>query len=345
MSKIIYASSSHYELIRQHLEEYRQKELNLVFVPSSSFEYVFKERQEEELLECLDLTLKSIISLDDTMSNREWQQALLGADVIYLHGGNPVVFKDYLIEKECWELLKEHQGLLIGVSAGAMLLSENIVITPSNEEYPDFVNDPALNRGPINIYPHLNFSDVVTAGVETMDGLMSLEHFAQLSYDTPIDFLADDHFIVNEENKLVYLGDWFYRIDKGKLYLIEENQHYRIDITPTTTLEISDVTIFSDVYNSMEEALKFGKVKSLFNLDTSIKQQPSTLSLMNLVEEGYAYQQADLDHFKSWIIDNPQVKYCSLSYREVDGRVIERLKIRTRYMKLIEKLKIWPKII
>lgn len=344
MKKIIYASNSNYEVISHELEELRTKPIVLVFVPSSKEEYVFKQRQEAQLIEKLDLNTKEVISLDDQMSSDHWNKAIQKADCLYLHGGNPLIFLDYIQEKGVLESIKNFNGTVIGISAGAMLLSENIVLVPSNEEYTQFVVEPALNKSPLNIFPHLNFSEVITQGVMTGDGLMNVEDLLNLSKEVTIDCLADQHFIVKEGQKLTYYGDHFYQFTDEKVYKLINQEFKEINWTPSSVYQHTDVTHFYTVYESMTQALNEGRVAWLFNLDVSLEAQSLDLALMNLVETGVAYQQANESDFKSWLIDHPQTRYCTLSLTKHDNRVLEHLTIRTRYMKFIEQMKVWPKL-
>ena len=70
------------------------------------------------------------------------------------------------------EVLKKYDGVLLGFSAGAMLMSKYIIITPCSEEYPDFHIEEGLNLDGISIYPHNNtkeeeYPDTLVVGDET----------------------------------------------------------------------------------------------------------------------------------------------------------------------------------
>ena len=68
--------------------------------------------------------------------------------------------------------LKEYKGVMLGYSAGAMLMSKYIIITPCSEEYPNFHIEEGLNLDGISIYPHNNttseiYPDTLVVGDET----------------------------------------------------------------------------------------------------------------------------------------------------------------------------------
>ena len=46
----------------------------------------------------------------------------------------------------------------MGYSAGAMLMSKYMIITPCSDEYPDFKVEEGLNFDDLSIYPHNNTS-------------------------------------------------------------------------------------------------------------------------------------------------------------------------------------------
>lgn len=78
------------------------------------------------------------------------------ADMIFLLGGNPVEQKHMCKKLGLLKLLKEYDKIMMGMSAGAMLMSKYILITPISDEYPDFMILNGLNRDNLSISPHNN---------------------------------------------------------------------------------------------------------------------------------------------------------------------------------------------
>ena len=333
--KYIFASSSRFDLISDEFEALRKKPRKLVFVPSSSVEYPFRITQEEELQQKLDLNLSSVISLTDEYPN--WQEAILTADILYFHGGNPLVFQDYLKEKQVYDIIKNFEKTIIGISAGAMLMSQNITLTPSNDEYNEFVVQEAYGFGPVNIFPHLNFSEVLPSQTITGDGVMRLSDLIKLSYETQIDLLADDHFIVVENNKLHYRGDYFYQIKDGIIKTLVNNEWIKLNYQDNTLNQSEETTNFERVFNSMSEAMSKG-------FYTSLLSKPD-FSFFHLNEPLHISQQLDLKHLKTWVIEHPEFRYATLSLTKIDNRVLEKFVFRTRYLKSFEQVKVWPKLL
>lgn len=93
------------------------------------------------------------------LSRQEAGDMIRNADFVMLMGGNPFKQKELCSKLDLLRELQNYKGVMRGFSAGAMLMSKYIIITPCSEEYPDFQIDQGLNLDNISIYPHNNTSD------------------------------------------------------------------------------------------------------------------------------------------------------------------------------------------
>lgn len=84
---------------------------------------------------------------------RKWVKS---ADMIVMLGGNPIEQKAMCRKIKIWRMLRNYDGIMLGMSAGAMNMSEYVMVLPISHEYPDFNIVPGLNRDGISIYPHNN---------------------------------------------------------------------------------------------------------------------------------------------------------------------------------------------
>ena len=84
---------------------------------------------------------------------RKWVRS---ADMIVMLGGNPFEQKAMCRKMKIWRLLRNFDGVMLGMSAGAMCMSEYIISVPCSEEYPELDIRPGLNRDGISIFPHNN---------------------------------------------------------------------------------------------------------------------------------------------------------------------------------------------
>lgn len=84
---------------------------------------------------------------------RKWVK---NADMIVMTGGNPFLQKAMCRKMRIWRMLRNFDGVMLGMSAGAMCMSEYIISVPCSEEYPELDIRPGLNRDGISIFPHNN---------------------------------------------------------------------------------------------------------------------------------------------------------------------------------------------
>ena len=93
------------------------------------------------------------------LTSAEAKKMITKASFIMLMGGDPFKQKEMCEQLGILEELKSFTGIMMGFSAGAMLMSKYIIITPCSEEYPDFHIEDGLNFDELSIYPHNNTSE------------------------------------------------------------------------------------------------------------------------------------------------------------------------------------------
>ncbi len=95
------------------------------------------------------------------LSSEQAKEMIKNASFIMLMGGDPFKQMNMCRELGILDDLKQFNGIMLGFSAGAMLMSKYMIITPCSEEYPDFHIEEGLNFDELSIYPHNNTSDGV----------------------------------------------------------------------------------------------------------------------------------------------------------------------------------------
>ncbi len=95
------------------------------------------------------------------LSSDTAKQMIKKASFIMLMGGDPFSQKEMCVKLGIMDELKNYNGIMLGFSAGAMLMSKYIIVTPCSSEYPDFCIEEGLNLDDISIYPHNNTSSEV----------------------------------------------------------------------------------------------------------------------------------------------------------------------------------------
>lgn len=95
------------------------------------------------------------------LTKEQAKEMIKGASFIMLMGGDPFEQMKICKDLDIINDLKQFNGLMLGFSAGAMLMSKYMIITPCSEKYPDFRIEKGLNFDELSIYPHNNTSDEI----------------------------------------------------------------------------------------------------------------------------------------------------------------------------------------
>ena len=160
----------------------------------------------------------------DTLSAKKWVD---NANFVMLMGGNPIDQMEMCVNLDIIDNLKTFKGIMLGYSAGAMLMSKYIIITPCSEEYPNFQIEEGLNFDNLSIYPHCNtplkeFPKEVVVYDETYkrDDLIKVskeygEFYLLQDYERE-DGLFDISIIKSIDGKVEY-----YRENDGKIWKVD----------------------------------------------------------------------------------------------------------------------------
>ena len=146
---------------------------------------------------------------------------------------NPFKQKEMCEKLGILDELKRYNGLMLGFSAGAMLMSKYIIITPCSEEYPDFHIEEGLNLDGISISPHNNTSEdiypntlVVNDETYQKDDLIQVakeygNFYLLQDNDTDISIIKSSNgnieFYIENNGIKEYLGNYNDYINKSKI--------------------------------------------------------------------------------------------------------------------------------
>ena len=171
---------------------------------------------------------KSTIITPD-MAKEDAKKAIREASFVMLMGGDPFKQKEMCEKLGLLEELKKYNGVMLGFSAGAMLMSKYIIITPCSEEYPDFHIEDGLNLDGISIYPHNNTNEeeypntlvVEDETYQKVDLIKVANEYG--NYYLLQDYLREDGLtdvsIIKSSNGNLE----FYAENNGKIWLVESN--------------------------------------------------------------------------------------------------------------------------
>ena len=168
--------------------------------------------------------------IEPTLSKEEAKKMIKDASFIMLMGGDPFKQRDLCKELDILEELKTFDGIMMGFSAGAMLMSKYMIITPCSVEYPDFHIEDGLNFDGLSIYPHNNTSDEeypdkLVCGDETYkkeDLIKVAKEYGEfyLLQDSLREDGLFDISIIKSNN-----GDVeFYTENDGKIWIVKQNE-------------------------------------------------------------------------------------------------------------------------
>ncbi|WP_419881568.1 Type 1 glutamine amidotransferase-like domain-containing protein [Peribacillus sp. B-H-3] len=79
---------------------------------------------------------EEISLLDDSLTSTEMQQEIGTCEILYFTGGRPVLLMERLLEKNLLHSLQKFSGMMIGVSAGALIFCKDCLIT-KDDDYPE----------------------------------------------------------------------------------------------------------------------------------------------------------------------------------------------------------------
>lgn len=145
---------------------------------------------------------KEACVVDSRMTAKQAQSTVEAADVVWLSGGNTPVEFAYLQEYGLAEIIKNHSGVVIGMSAGSINLADTAICTRDCEhDYQQIY--PGLGCVRISVEPHFvlsKFSDEIL----------------ELSENYVIYGLCDESVIVCEDGNTEFYGE-IYKIEKGNV--------------------------------------------------------------------------------------------------------------------------------
>lgn len=205
---------------------------SIVYIPGSPKNKEKLEKAENKYLpnfrKCFEevgIKFENETFIRPDMNPQIAQENIKNANFIMLMGGDPFDQKEMCETLGLIPLLKNFNGVLMGFSAGAMLMSKYMIITPCSEEYPDFRIGEGLNFDELSIYPHNNTSDeeypdVLVIGDETY----KREDLLKVAQQYGEYYLLQDNFNgTNWDISIIKSKDGaieFYRENNGKIWIV-----------------------------------------------------------------------------------------------------------------------------
>lgn len=196
-----------------------------VFIPSDFANKEKIDRNSSQLIELFkksNLVFNNIIILNEKMTKEEMKSHIRTASVVFLMGGNPSIQLDIIESNLLEEEIRNTESVVIGMSAGAMCMSDYSMLLPVSEKYPDFDIRKGMNLSGINIYPHYNSNGevpnilIVDDSKTRKDDLL----FANQKYG-PMYLLCDNSQIREQNGELTFIGENIIYLSDGNFELID----------------------------------------------------------------------------------------------------------------------------
>lgn len=138
--------------------------------------------------------------IDGRMTKEQMQNVVTTADVVWLAGGNTPGQYRYFEKYGLVPILREHNGVIIGMSAGAINMAKTAIcsITCGSDRIETY---GALGLVDVSVEPHF-------------DKRGASDELLQISRSYPIYGLCDDSVIICNRSNTIFIGDIFF-INQG----------------------------------------------------------------------------------------------------------------------------------
>lgn len=187
---------------------------SIVYIASDANNYEDTDIHSQSLFEALKLsgiTFHNYYILDDRNKVRA-KELILNASLVFLCGGDTYTQSLLLSEINLKDILKEYNGIVLGQSAGALNMAENVFSAPEEIIWAKPTKFTGLGLTNINIEPHF----ILDESVLDADRLNERKCVIEESYNRDIYALEDkSHIRINGDE--VTLHGNIYLIKKGEI--------------------------------------------------------------------------------------------------------------------------------
>ena len=188
-----------------------------LFVASAPDDPAFTDRVAEEMAACFYEAGMGFSELDklDRRNQEDAQMLIWKSDFIILSGGHVPTQNAFFQEIGLRELLKNYQGVILGISAGTMNAADRVYIQPEEpgESVPEFRRfGEGLGITGINVLPHYQMvKDKYLDGRRLFEDITFADSWGECFHVFP-----DGTYLLVENGKTTLFGE-AYRISDGKM--------------------------------------------------------------------------------------------------------------------------------
>lgn len=182
------------------LRKYIKTGMKFAFV-ASEFENIHEKtdwycNQFLKMFSDCGITFGSVDVIDSRMSKEKAQDTVRNADVLWLAGGDTPTQFAYLESYGVIPCIREHKGVVIGMSAGSINMAKTAICTLTCEHDRLEIYE-ALGLVEFSVEPHFDKDNIT-------------DELLVLSEEYPLYGIYDDSAIISTEGNTSYIGDIFF---------------------------------------------------------------------------------------------------------------------------------------
>jgi len=191
-----------YQSAKKYLQKDIKNNSNIVFI-SSSFNDIEKNdvyyKNMLRIFNDINISFDNTYLIDSRVSKNNAINYINNSDVIYLMGGNPFKEMESIKKYNLINVLREFNGIIIGVSAGSINMNKNICYI-NNGNYIEYEGIGLTNY---NIAPHFDFNRIdyikEIFKVSKKYKTIALPNESFIRIENGVEEIIGDHYIIENE--------------------------------------------------------------------------------------------------------------------------------------------------
>lgn len=173
----------------------------ITFIASSFDNYEKSEKHYNNLIKFfneININFKNAYLIDNRVSIEDAKKYVSESEVVFLMGGDPQKEMMSIKEYDLVNILRERNGITIGVSAGSMNMASYVCYL-DEEKGIDILEYDGIGLTDLYIYPHLDLTNIDY-----------IKEIFDVSKKKELILLPDNSFIRIENGKEKFYGEHYY---------------------------------------------------------------------------------------------------------------------------------------
>lgn len=194
--------------IAKSLHEHITDKHSLIFIASCPFGYKITDFYKDlhtAWFRDIGIEFESVDVIDDRKTESQCAELISRASVIFLMGGTTLQQIEFLQKNKLIYALKQFNGVVMGVSAGAINMAENSFYSAYGQEGKTHIYC-GIGLADISVKPHFNIENKALLDNDIIPFSNTIDVYA----------MCDDSAILVLDNERRYYGD-IYLVSKGKI--------------------------------------------------------------------------------------------------------------------------------